>query len=325
MENAQGRAGHCSNPMDIPTVRPRALRPGDSIGVIAPAGPIQDRDAFDRGIGTFHRLGFKTRFDERVFQSRRYLAGEDAARAEELMKCFEDPDIHAVFSLRGGYGSSRLISLLDARRLRTHCKLFMGFSDLTTLHLYFRRRFGWITVHGPMAASPTLANLGGDQERHLLSLCTDPGYRPRLSFPRLQSWHGGVAEGKLVGGCLSLVVASLGTPYEIRTEGEILFLEDLEEPPYRVDRMLTQLQLAGKLETVAGLLLGTFHECVPKDGDYTVEEILQEILCRLGVPILANFPAGHGPENWAIPLGVPLRLDADNLLVEFLEPTVVSY
>ncbi len=309
--------------MDIPTVHPGALRPGSVIGIAAPAGPIESREALDQGIATLERLGFQVRYDDRIFQSVRYLAGTDDARAEELQRLFEDPAIDAVVALRGGFGCSRLVPLLDEKRLRPYCKLFMGFSDLTTLHLFFRRRFGWVTVHGPMAASPALGNIASAEETNLYSLLTDPRYRPRLSFPQLETWAPGIAEGKLVGGCLSLVTASIGTPYEIKTEGKVLLLEDLGEQPYRIDRMLTHLKHARLLEPVAAVLLGSFHDCNPESGDYTVEETLREHLERLGVPVLAHFPAGHGPQNWALPLGVNVRLDAEARQIEVLQPAVI--
>jgi muramoyltetrapeptide carboxypeptidase len=308
--------------MDIPTIHPPAIRTGDTIGIIAPAGSLEERSAFEQGVARLEGLGFRVRFDDRIFQSLRYLAGDDAARANELMRYFEDPGIKAILSLRGGFGCSRLIPLLEEKRLRPYCKLFMGFSDLTTLHLYFRRRFGWITIHGPMAASQSLPGPGSGEASHFLSLLTDSRYLPSFSFPELETWFPGVAEGKLAGGCLSLVVASLGTPYEIKTEGKVLFLEDLSEPPYRIDRMLTQLRLAGKLDSIAGILLGRFTDCEPTQGNYTLRECLQDLVVDLNVPVLANFPAGHGPENWALPLGVKIRLNADSRLVEFLEPAV---
>ncbi len=308
--------------MDIPTIHPAAVRPGDTIGIVAPAGPLEDRSAFERGVAALEGLGFRTRYDERIFQSLRYLAGADAARAEELMNFFEDPEINAVLSLRGGYGCSRLIPLLEDKRLRPYCKAFMGFSDLTTLHLYFRRRYGWVTFHGPMAASPTLPESGSEEARHLTSLLGDPSYLPSFSFTSLQTWFSGVAEGKLVGGCLALVTASIGTSYEIKTEGKILFLEELGEPPYRIDRMITQLRQTGKLDSVAGILLGSFVDCEPTQANYTLEESLRDILADLDVPVLAGFPAGHGNQNWALPLGVTVRLDADARLIESLEPAV---
>jgi muramoyltetrapeptide carboxypeptidase len=306
--------------MDIPTIRPRPLQPGDAIGIIAPAGPVENREVFDRSLATLGRMGFRVRFDDRIFQATRYLAGSDEARADELHRLFEDPEVRAIFSLRGGYGCSRLIPLLNEKLLRSHCKIFIGFSDLTTLHLFFRRRFGWVTLHGPMAASPALADITPTEEAHLLSLLTDPEYLPRLSFPQLETWAPGSAEGRLVGGCLSIIAASIGTQYEIKTEGKILFLEDYSEPPYRIDRMLTHLSLAGKLDSIAGVLLGTFHECQPERGDYTVEDVLRECFNKYGVPVLGNFPAGHGTPNWSLPLGVRVRLDADSRALEVLEP-----
>ena len=308
--------------MDIPAVQPPKIKTGDTIAVIAPAGPIENRDGLDRGILALERMGFGVQFDDRIFQSSGYLAGGDHARAEELMCAFEDPSIQAIIALRGGYGCSRLIPLLMEQRLRYHPKIFMGFSDLTTLHLYFKKRFGWVTTHGPMAVSPALADMPSDQEAHLLSLWTEPEYRPSLSFPQLESLNPGVAEGVLTGGCLSVIAASIGTPYEIETEGKILFLEDQGEPPYRLDRMITHLFLADKLHSLAGVLLGEFVDCQSTQGNYTAMDTLRDIFASLNIPVLANFPAGHGANNWALPLGVTVRMDANARTIEFLEPAV---
>lgn len=308
--------------MDLPTICPPALKPGSTIAIVAPAGPSNNREGLRQGIATLERLGFSVRYSERIFESSRYLAGDDASRADELMRAFEDPEIDAIIPLRGGFGSARLLPLLDEKRLRPHCKVFMGYSDVTTLHLLFRRRFGWVTVHGPMALSACLVNLPQDQEEHLKSLLCDPNYLPSLTFPALEAWAPGVAEGKLIGGCLSLVAASIGTSYEIKTEGKILFFEEIEEPPYRIDRMLTHMKLAGKLDGIAGVLLGTFLDCGTADVGYTAADTLREILGNQGVPVLANFPAGHSAENWALPLGARIRLDADSRRIDFLEPAV---
>jgi len=172
-----------------------------------------------------------------------------------------------------------------------------------------------------MATSPVLSRISGtDQENHLVRLWTDAAYRPAFFSPQLETWRAGVGEGELVGGCLSLIIASLGTPYEIKTDGKILFLEDLGEPSYRIDRMLTQLRHAGKFENVQGIILGSFRECEPAPVGYSLEETLREVLGNLDFPVLARFPAGHGAENWAIPLGIPVRLDAGERTIEFLEP-----
>ena len=289
---------------------------------MAPAGPIKTRDGLERGIATLERMGFRVAFSDRIFQSSRYLAGNDQARAEELMQAFEDPSIKAIIALRGGYGCSRLIPLLDEKRLRLHPKIFIGFSDLTTLHLYFHRFFGWTTIHGPTAASPALGDITPEEEQNLLSLLTDPDYRPTLQFSQLETWFPGVAKGMLVGGCLSIIAAGIGTPYEIQTEGRVLFLEDQGEAPYRIDRMLMHLHLAGKLQSLSGIILGNFPDCEPAQGNYTARDILREILQDLKLPIIANFPAGHSEHNWAIPLGTQVRIDAHNGSITFLTPAV---
>ena len=312
--------------MDIPTIQPPRLRTGDTIAIVAPAGTVEHSSltggSLERGIATLERMGFRVRFEERIFESVRYLAGDDVSRAEELMCAFEDPSVHAVMALRGGYGCSRLIPHLKEKRLRRHPKIFSGYSDLTTLHMFFSRRFGWITFHGPMAASPSLGSIPADEQQHLLTLWTDPDYHPVLSFDRLETWCPGRAEGILTGGCLSIIDASIGTSYEIKTEGKILFLEDLGEPPYRLDRILTHLRLAGKLQSISGILLGSFLDCEPTDGSYTAADTLRDLLSDLGVPILAGFPAGHGNENWTLPLGVRIVMDADARSIQFVDSAV---
>jgi muramoyltetrapeptide carboxypeptidase len=308
--------------MDIPTIQPPSLKKGDTICIVAPAGPVEQREGLKQGVLTLERMGFRVQFDERIFQSFRYLAGEDFERAEELMRAFEDPSVRAIIPLRGGYGCARLIPLLQEKRLRHNPKIFMGFSDLTTLHLFFRRRFGWITIHGPTAISPALGSIQPDQEKHLVSLWTDPEYRPTLSFPQLETLFPGEAEGILTGGCLSIIAASIGTAYEIKTEGKILFIEDQGEPPYRLDRMLMHLYLADKLQPLAGIVLGNFLDCEPAQGAYTALDALREILVKIKVPVIANFPAGHGEDNWAMPLGTKVRINANDRTMSFLDAAV---
>ncbi len=306
--------------MDIPTIQPPKMNPGDTVSIIAPASTVGQRQRFENGITLLEKMGFRVRFDERIFESSRYLAGADADRAEELMCAFEDPSVQAILALRGGYGCARLIPRLMEKRLRPHPKIFMGFSDLTTLHMFFRRRFGWITTHGPMAAS--LGDASPEQQQHLFSLWTNPEYRPAFHFGEIETWHPGSAEGILVGGCLSIIATSIGTPYEIKTDGKILFLEDQGEPPYRLDRLLMHLQLAGKLQNVAGIILGSFIDCEPDDANYTAADTLRDILTKLEIPVIAGFPAGHSKDNWAIPFGVKVRLDADAGSVQFIDGAV---
>jgi len=308
--------------MRNPTIQPPAINRGDTIAIIAPASPIYSRDVLERGIESLERMGFRVRFKERIFESSHYLAGSDWARADELLRAFEDPSIQAIIGLRGGYGSARIIPLMKLRRLRPHQKIFIGFSDLTTLMMFFRKHMGWITIHGPMASSLSLADIPQDQAEHLFSLLSNPGYRPKLHFEQLDCWVPGTAEGELVGGCLSILTASLGTRYEIDTDGKILFIEDLGEPPYKLDRMLMHLQLAGKFRSIAGVMLGNFIDCEPTRGGYSAGEVLRDILSRLDVPVIAGFPLGHGKDNWAVPFGARVRLDTDTRMLELLESAV---
>ena len=197
--------------MDKPTIQPPKAKIGDTVSIIAPGSSTELREEFGQSVATLEKMGFQVRFDDRIFQSNRYLAGDDAFRAENLMHAFEDPSVSAIIALRGGYGSARLIPHLSKKRLRRHPKIFMGFSDITALHLFFRRHFGWTTIHGPMTISPGLGSFPRDQELHLLSLWTDPDYRPVLSFPQLETLYPGSAEGTLTGGCLSIITTSIGT------------------------------------------------------------------------------------------------------------------
>lgn len=318
-------------PSAHPAVLPAGLKRGDVIQIVAPAGPIQQREGLERGVAVLEKMGFRARYEPRIFEASRYLAGSDQDRAEELMRAFEDPTVKGVMALRGGYGCARLIPYLDESRLRPYPKVFIGFSDLTTLHLYFLRRFGWVTFHGPMAATPSLGSIAPDQEAHLFQIWTNPDYRPILAFDQLDCWSAGSAEGTLTGGCLSIVVASIGTPYEIETAGRILFIEDLGEPPYRLDRMLTHLRLSGKLDSLAGIVLGTFPDCDPTDGTdqhagtrtgYSALDVLREIVSPLGAPVLANFPAGHTLQNWTLPLGSRVRIDTNRRTLEIVDPAV---
>jgi muramoyltetrapeptide carboxypeptidase len=173
-----------------------------------------------------------------------------------------------------------------------------------------------------MAASPSLGNIGMAEQNHLQALWTDPEYLPALKFPSLDTWAPGVAEGRVTGGCLSLITASLGTVYEIKTEGKILFLEDLGEPPYKIDRMLTHLHLAGKLDSIAGVILGSFIDCEAEPENCSFKETFMDIFDKLQIPVIANFPCGHGQANWALPLGIKVRLDATNRSIQFLEHSV---
>jgi len=290
-----------------PLLKPRALPPGGTLAVVAPAGPV-DLAQLEKGAECWRSAGFRVRWCDDIAAHCGYLAGSDERRAREFIECVRNPEIDAVVCARGGYGSQRLFSLLDAEVVRRAAKPLVGFSDATALLLWQMRCAGLIGFHGPMLQRQ--APLAQEEFGWLCELLTGAGDAERRLCGR--PGGGGCVAGPLVGGSLSLVLASLGTPWEIETEGAILLLEEVNEPPYRIDRMLHQLWVAGKLAVVAGVGLGTFEACVdPRRAEPTAETVAEDILRRAGVAWVSGLPFGHGVPNFAWPVGGQARLDAD--------------
>lgn len=287
-----------------------ALRAGSHVRVIAPSGPF-DREGFERGIA---RLGERYRVTHRedIGDKRGYLAGDDGRRASELLEALEDPSVEAIACARGGYGATRILHRIPIETIAANKKLLVGFSDVTALHALWAIA-GVRSLHGPMVA--TL----GRGEPGLVQRWIEAVEGGLPSIDPLRGWGEGAAVGPLLGGNLSVLTALLGTPYFPPLEGAILFLEEVNEPPYRVDRMLTSLLSAGVLETIGGVLLGQFTH--PSDPD--VLEVLRE---RLGdrVPVAYGLPAGHVPDNHEVHLGAPVRIEVSEgrARVTFLESSV---
>lgn len=285
---------------------PPPLRPGDLVAVAAPASPF-DRAAFLRGAEIVAARGFRVAYREDIFSRSGYLAGDDSRRAAELNGWIRDPDVRAVLFARGGYGTSRILHRVDFAALRRRPKILAGFSDLTAL-LAAAMRLGRIAVfHGPMLAGAGRSASAARELGRLLALCSGRGAPP--VFRGLRTLRPGRAAAPATGGNLSLLAHSVGTPFEIETRGRILLVEDVNERPYRVDRLVRQLLLAGKLRGLRGLVLGGFQGLRPGERRQ-VEAVLVEAAGRRGIPIVAGFPAGHGPSNRPFPLGVPAVLDA---------------
>jgi muramoyltetrapeptide carboxypeptidase len=339
-----------------PTIKPKALQRKDAIGVVAPAGPV-NRERMERALGRVRERGFRIKTYGDIYRSRGYLAGDDATRAGELMAAFADPETAAVWCARGGYGVSRIIDRLDFDVIRCFPKVFVGFSDITVLHVAIQQRAGLITFHGPnlqdgfgktddmpaaneaalwqaiaaekcdiQAASSPAGS--ADKSAAWISLSTErAGYSFDLTGMegvRLRPICGGVASGRLIGGNMAVLSGLMGTPFEIETAGRILFLEDVSERLYRIDRYLSQLRMAGKLEAAAGVLIGTFSYD-PEDepeSESEVAALLEEYLKPLGVPVLAGFPAGHTQRNLTLPMGAHVQMDADRKIVTVCESPV---
>jgi muramoyltetrapeptide carboxypeptidase len=287
-------------------IKPPALRPGDTIGIVAPASNLK-RSELEAGCEALRIAGYKPFYFDSILERDLYFAGSLERRIRELAEMFARPDVRAILCARGGYGANYLLEALDLDAIRSNPKIFIGYSDITALLTFFVDAGGLITFHGPMAAKDWAraggvdaaswhAALGGATEWEL-KLGADSGVSGLVE---------GATEGILYGGCLSILVASLGTPYEIKTDGTILFLEDLAAKPYQVDRMLMQLKLAGKLDGVRGIVFGEMMDCVQNANQgYTLQEVVMRIVSGLEVPVAYGLRSGHVTTgNITLPFGV---------------------
>lgn len=346
------------NSMQWMPVYPPALRSGDTIAIVSPAGPPEP-ERLEVAARRLESLGFKVRLPK--LPSRLpmdYLADTDAARADAVMSAFCDCEVDAIFTSTGGYGVTRILDRLDYRAIRNHPKILTGFSDITALHFAIHQRTGLVTFHSP---NPTWG-LGSDQGmsefsqrwfwraiRGSQSLDSDrsvPGYtlvppwqresrdpaittlQPNAVPKPLSDSTRGIACGKLIGGNLTLIASLMGTPFEPDFRDAIVFMEDIGEAPYRIDRMLSTLRLAGKLDQANGFILGRFTRRDSedtKDEKTTIDEVLEDYFASRRVPIIRDFPVGHVVDNLTLPFGVPCKLDADTTTLTILhEPVVVS-
>ncbi len=291
-------------------IKPPALEPGDTVGIIAAASNVKRAD-LEAGCEALRRAGYQPFYFDSIFDQDLYFAGSVERRARELEFMFENPDVKAIVCARGGYGSNYLLEVLDLEKIKAHPKILVGYSDLTTLLTYFSDALGLVTFHGPMVAKDWAHSDGVDIAFWQAALAGSVPWELDLGAGSgVTGLIDGAAEGILYGGCLSLLVASLGTPYEIRTEGTILFLEDLAEKPYQIDRMLMQLKLAGKLKGVRGIVFGEMRDCQQTENQgYTLQDVILRIVGKLGVPIAYGLRSGHVTAgNITLPLGVRTAL-----------------
>jgi muramoyltetrapeptide carboxypeptidase len=294
-------------------LKPPPLQRGDAIGIIAPASNI-NRDLFETGRRTLEARGYRVLFNESIFERDLYFAGSAARRTRELEDMFRNPDVRAIICVRGGYGSNYLLAELNLDVVRQNPKIFMAYSDITCLLTYFTDAAGLITFHGPMLTKDIASPTGVDWDSFEAATGGAASWDVRFTPDSgIQTLVPGTAEGVLYGGCLSILVASLGTPYEIRTAGSVLFLEDVNAKPFQIDRMLMQMKLAGKLEGVRGIIFGEMLDCRQSPTqDYSLEEVILRIVSKLNIPVIYGVRSGHvSGGNITLPLGVRVRLAAD--------------
>lgn len=285
----------------------RALKSGDVIGIAAPASPF-DRNVFQKGVRALEKLGFEAYYRKDIFDQNRYFAGSEARRAGEFMELVERKNISAIMFARGGYGSQRIIPLLDAARIAEFKKPFVGFSDLTALLTFLRQSAGVPTMYGPVITQ--LANSpAGITAESLMRALTSEGPLGQVPTDGARILKPGRASGKLVGGCISLINSSIGTPYELDTTDSILFLEDTGEKVYVIDRMLTQLKASGAFDSVKGIVFGSLN---PLEGEpHEVDKAILDVLSDFEGPVVKSFPAGHVEDFVTLPLGTHVDLDAE--------------
>lgn len=297
-------------------IRPPRLQPGDTIGIVAPASPF-DVKLFDPGIRTLQSMGFQIHIPDDIYGNEGYLAGSDALRADVLHRLFADQTVDAIVCAKGGYGSLRILPLLDFALIENNPKIFVGHSDISALLSAIYSRTGLVTFHGPL-----ITTISGSPEKTRQSLVAAISSEHHLKFrcSNGTTLSPGVVTGPLCGGNLATLSHLLGTPFAPGFKDHILFLEDRAEAPYRIDRMLTQMKLAGCFQHLAGLILGDFVDCGPLQEIF---KIFSDTFADSSIPILAGFEAGHGNQNLTIPFGLEATLDADNHKLSFLQPATL--
>lgn len=306
----------------------RKLRFGDTIGFIGPSGAVRTEDAIARAAAETERMGFRVKLGESCGQAYGYLSGTDEVRARDLNQMFADDEVDAIFCLKGGYGTMRMLDLIDYEMIKAHPKIFVGYSDITALHIALLEKASLATFHGPMPVSSWSDGPMDDFTRNSLfnalmkdqpvgEIVNHEGYERRTVNP-------GCCEGLLVGGNLSLIVGLLGTPYELDTRGRILFIEDVGEKTYAIDRMLTHLRLAGKFEQCAGVVLGDFKNCEMEYPGYSfsLEEIVRDVVAPCKKPVFSGLQSGHCTPKITLPFGVNCRMNADDCTLIALETAV---
>jgi muramoyltetrapeptide carboxypeptidase len=299
--------------------KPNALQKGDTVMIVAPAGPVHAEKVWNMK-NRLEQMGLNVWLGRNIFEQRGFLAGNDTARLEDLQEAISNPYVKAIFCSRGGYGSARLFPYLDLSPLRNHPKIFWGYSDVTFLHIALQQEAGLVTFHGPMMEECGSMDVHPLTFSSLQQLFAPAPILLQADERDLYPSFSHSVRALLTGGNLTVLVTTLGTPYEIDTRGKILLLEDIGEDPYRLDRMINQLRLAGKFEDCAGVVLADFQDCEAKTDKPSLQlrEIVYDHIVPYGIPILSGFPIGHCSPNQGIPLGgyAVMQGNGQSLLIE---------
>lgn len=315
----------------VEKLKPPRLKSGDTIGLVVPGSYITGKELND-SIKNLNEIGFNVVYTNNILSRNGYFSGTDYQRSRDLMQMFQRADVNGIISARGGYGCTRILPLLDYNIIKANPKIFMGFSDATSLLYGIYKETGMICFHGPVGIS-TYTDYTKDYFRKLLidgeesvKLVNAPSESDDEEFKPL-TIKDGIGRGELIGGNLSVVVSLIGTPYDINTRGKIIFLEEMEEDPYRIDRMLTQMRMAGKFDGASGIALGIFRDCKPSentsfDTSFSLIQVLKDRLGDLNIPVVYGMSFGHIKDKFILPVGVTAELDATNQTITLLESAV---
>jgi muramoyltetrapeptide carboxypeptidase len=310
-------------------IKPERLRKGDLIGVISPASTPDDLTRIDKGVQYLEHIGYKVDVAPNVGKHRGYLAGTDDQRLYDLHYMFQRKDVKAVFCVRGGYGAPRLLDRIDFNIIKKNPKIFVGYSDITVLHMAFLKKTGLVSFAGPMVA----VDFGREEvssytEEHFWRVITSNKKPGKVIMPgeeKLFSLNKGKGKGEIVGGNLALLMSLAGTPFFPELKGKILLIEDIGEQPYRVDRLVNQLKLIGAFKGLKGVILGAFTDCIEADitkRTLTLNDVIEDYFQNLKIPVIYNFPHGHIAETVTIPFGISTSINAGKNIVEFTENAV---
>jgi muramoyltetrapeptide carboxypeptidase len=321
---------------EMPIIKPQKLSKGDTVGLITPASAVT-REAFEKAIENLEGFGFKVKYSENMRVKKGFLAGTDKQRLQDLHSMFEEPEVKGVVCARGGYGSGRLLPFIDYELIKANPKVFVGYSDITALLFAIHAKTGLVCFHGPVGAS-TFSGFTSEQFEDVIikgknkTTIERPKKWDDLDDPayQLSKINHGEAKGALIGGNLSLIVSLMGTPYDIDFTDKIVFIEDVGESPYKVDRMLTQILNSRKFETAKGIVLGVFNDCEtkPDDPDFSqslsLKEVLEDRFSNLNIPVIYGLPIGHIGDNATLAFGVQAELNVEKAQLKILESGVLS-
>ena len=308
--------------------KPKKLRRGELIGIISPASAPTDNKLIENGVSYIEGLGYKTILGKNVDKLRGYLAGTDEERVEDIHQMFGDKKVKAIFCLRGGYGAFRLLDKIDYKLIQKNPKIFVGFSEITALQMAFLHRANLITFAGPMVVSNfsyEISSYTEDNFWRTITSTSKPGRIQIIANQQFSKNNVGETSGQLIGGNLSVFSALIGTEYLPELKNKILFLEEIDEPPYKIDRMFNQLKLNNMFKKLKGIILGSFSGCIEQDKNkksLTLEEVWNDYFDIIKIPVIHSFPQGHIKDMVTFPLGIKVKMNVNKRFVEFMERSV---